>query len=196
MDCSKPLSNITCMMQGNTWQRKQDLLNIPFSRLIRLSCNSGDGFLWFVFICFHDGALSAFRCCLAKVIVSSCDQKICRKEQEKIKNSHKEKKMRRENSKKEGCRWKMEKLQFTSTKTNWNTREINHHHLPPSLPPFDSISPHLHVPMELAAIFHPRGRPNSTELYVWYTWGQTFPGKHIQLLLKKKQVTVESKYSL
>lgn len=92
----------------------------------------------------------------------------------------------------------MEGLQFTSTKTNWNTREINHHHLsslPPSLP-FDSISPHLHVPMELAAIFHSRGRPNSAGLYVWYTWGQTFPGKHIQLLLKKKQVTHESKYSL
>lgn len=103
--------------------------------------------------------------------------------------------MRRENSKREGCRWKMEGLQFTSTKTNWNTREINHHHLPRSLPPFDSISPHLHVPMELAAIFHPRGRPNSTGLYVWYTWGQTFPGKHIQLPLKKKQVTLESKYS-
>ena len=29
----------------------------------------------------------------------------------------------------------MQGLQFTSTKTNWNTQEINHHHLPPSLPP-------------------------------------------------------------
>jgi len=32
--------------------------------------------------------------------------------------NEREKKMRTENSKKEGCRWKMEGLQFTSTKTN------------------------------------------------------------------------------
>lgn len=61
-------------------------------------------------------------------------------------------------------RYKIEKLHFALTSSNQNICEIYHHHFTPYL----SSSPHLHVLSEQGNIFHPKRRPSSTGLNVWY----------------------------
>lgn len=86
------------------------------------------------------------------------------------------------------------RVQFTSTKTNWNTQEINHHHLPPSLRQYKPTSACSY--RAGSHISPQRTSQQHRALCVIYMRPDVSWKAHSAPSQEKKQVTVESKYSL